>query len=52
MQVITINGMLPGPLINMSTNDVAYVNVFNYLDEPLLFTWYISERSIFVYYMI
>lgn len=37
--VITINGMLPGPLINMSTNDVAYVNVFNNLDEPLLFTW-------------
>ncbi|KAF8039125.1 hypothetical protein BT93_B1620 [Corymbia citriodora subsp. variegata] len=31
--------MLPGPLINMSTNDVAYVNVFNNLDEPLLFTW-------------
>ncbi|XP_030550473.2 monocopper oxidase-like protein SKU5 [Rhodamnia argentea] len=37
--VITINGMFPGPLINMSTNDVAYVNVFNNLDEPLLFTW-------------
>ncbi|XP_020537752.1 monocopper oxidase-like protein SKU5 [Jatropha curcas] len=37
--VITINGMFPGPLINATTNDMINVNVFNDLDEPLLFTW-------------
>ncbi|KAH6760423.1 hypothetical protein C2S51_017372 [Perilla frutescens var. frutescens] len=37
--VIKINGMFPGPLINATTNDVVSVNVFNNLDEPLLFTW-------------
>ncbi|KAG4919437.1 hypothetical protein GLYMA_20G192900v4 [Glycine max] len=37
--VITINGMFPGPLINATTNDVVHVNVFNDLDDPLLFTW-------------
>ncbi|XP_021690259.2 monocopper oxidase-like protein SKU5 [Hevea brasiliensis] len=37
--VITINGMFPGPLINSTTNDLVHVNVFNNLDEPLLFTW-------------
>ncbi|KAL5735066.1 hypothetical protein ACOSP7_032927 [Xanthoceras sorbifolium] len=37
--VITINGMFPGPLINATTNDLVHVNVFNNLDEPLLFTW-------------
>ncbi|OMO62790.1 Multicopper oxidase, type 1 [Corchorus olitorius] len=38
-RVITINGMFPGPLINATTDDVIHVNVFNFLDEPLLFTW-------------
>ncbi|WCJ19239.1 SKU5 similar 3 [Euphorbia peplus] len=38
-KVITINGMFPGPLINASTNDNVHVNVFNHIDEPLLFTW-------------
>ncbi|CAH1430419.1 unnamed protein product [Lactuca virosa] len=37
--VITINGMFPGPLINATTNDIVRVNVFNNLDEPMLFTW-------------
>ncbi|XP_075502750.1 monocopper oxidase-like protein SKU5 [Primulina tabacum] len=37
--VIKINGMFPGPLINSTTNDIIHVNVFNNLDEPLLFTW-------------
>ncbi|XXG83620.1 hypothetical protein AAC387_Pa10g1334 [Persea americana] len=37
--VITINGMFPGPLINATTNDNVYVNVFNNLDEPFLMTW-------------
>ncbi|KAF8021615.1 hypothetical protein BT93_G1918 [Corymbia citriodora subsp. variegata] len=37
--VITINGKFPGPLINATTNDFVHVNVFNGLDEPLLFTW-------------
>ncbi|KAJ9175479.1 hypothetical protein P3X46_014029 [Hevea brasiliensis] len=31
--------MFPGPLINSTTNDLVHVNVFNNLDEPLLFTW-------------
>lgn len=33
--------MFPGPLINSTTNDMIHVNVFNNLDEPLLFTWYV-----------
>ncbi|XP_035548513.1 monocopper oxidase-like protein SKU5 [Juglans regia] len=37
--VITINGKFPGPLINATTNDFVHVNVFNTMDEPLLFTW-------------
>lgn len=37
--VITINGKFPGPLINVTTNDFVHVNVYNDLDEPLLFTW-------------
>ncbi|KAJ7974997.1 monocopper oxidase-like protein SKU5 [Quillaja saponaria] len=37
--IIAINGMFPGPLINATTNDFVHVNVFNNLDEPLLFTW-------------
>ncbi|XP_021974663.2 monocopper oxidase-like protein SKU5 [Helianthus annuus] len=37
--VITINDKFPGPLINSTTNDIVRVNVFNNLDEPLLFTW-------------
>ncbi|KAI4352669.1 hypothetical protein L6164_006897 [Bauhinia variegata] len=44
-QVIAINGMFPGPLINVTTNDVVHVNVFNNMDEPLLFTWHgIQQR--------
>ncbi|KAL5569462.1 hypothetical protein UlMin_026037 [Ulmus minor] len=31
--------MFPGPLINTTTNDIVHVNVFNNMDEPLLFTW-------------
>ncbi|QHO35452.1 hypothetical protein HN51_028890 [Arachis hypogaea] len=43
--VIAINEMFPGPLINVTTNDVVHVNVFNNLDEPLLFTWHgIQQR--------
>ncbi|KAA8539242.1 hypothetical protein F0562_025934 [Nyssa sinensis] len=38
-QVITINGMFPGPLINVTTNDNLHINVFNDMDEPLLMTW-------------
>ncbi|XP_021912064.1 monocopper oxidase-like protein SKU5 [Carica papaya] len=37
--VITINGMFPGPLINATTNDNVHINVFNEIDEPVLFTW-------------
>ncbi|KAK1697678.1 hypothetical protein QYE76_014375 [Lolium multiflorum] len=38
-RVIAINGHLPGPLLNLTTNDVAHVNVVNTLDEPFLLTW-------------
>ncbi|KAB2595931.1 monocopper oxidase-like protein SKU5 [Pyrus ussuriensis x Pyrus communis] len=37
--VIAINGLFPGPLINATTNDFVHVNIFNDMDEPLLFTW-------------
>ncbi|KAH9317286.1 hypothetical protein KI387_019055, partial [Taxus chinensis] len=37
--IITINGMFPGPVINATTNDNIFVNVFNNLDEPFLITW-------------
>ncbi|KAM1125724.1 hypothetical protein FF1_040996 [Malus domestica] len=37
--VIVINGLFPGPLINATTNDFVHVNIFNDMDEPLLFTW-------------
>ncbi|KAL0002724.1 hypothetical protein SO802_016505 [Lithocarpus litseifolius] len=37
--VITINGKFPGPLINTTTNNFVHVNVFNNMEEPLLFTW-------------
>ncbi|KAF7803846.1 L-ascorbate oxidase-like protein [Senna tora] len=38
-QVILINGQFPGPQLNGSSNNNFVVNVFNKLDEPLLFTW-------------
>ncbi|XP_027185899.1 L-ascorbate oxidase homolog [Coffea eugenioides] len=38
-QVILINGEFPGPRINGTSNNNVNVNVFNNLDEPLLFTW-------------
>lgn len=38
-QVITINDQFPGPRINGTSNNNIIVNVFNHLDEPLLFTW-------------
>ncbi|KAK8520525.1 hypothetical protein V6N12_004460 [Hibiscus sabdariffa] len=37
---ILINGEFPGPNINSTTNNNVEVNVFNNLDEPLLFTWH------------
>ncbi|CAH9051110.1 unnamed protein product [Cuscuta europaea] len=38
-QGILINGQFPGPRINCTSNNNIIVNVFNDLDEPLLFTW-------------
>ncbi|XP_057825421.2 monocopper oxidase-like protein SKU5 [Cryptomeria japonica] len=38
-QVIAINGQFPGPIVNVTTNWHAVVNVMNNLDEPLLITW-------------
>nr|GMD68802.1 L-ascorbate oxidase homolog [Ipomoea batatas] len=36
---ILINGKLPGPTINSTSNNNIVINVFNELDEPLLFHW-------------
>ncbi|PIA60538.1 hypothetical protein AQUCO_00300196v1 [Aquilegia coerulea] len=38
-QVIMINNQFPGPNINSTSNNNLIVNVFNNLDEPLLFSW-------------
>ncbi|PRQ44201.1 putative L-ascorbate oxidase [Rosa chinensis] len=38
-QGILINGEFPGPNINSTTNNNIVINVFNNLDEPLMFTW-------------
>lgn len=38
-QGILINGEFPGPNLNTTTNNNVVINVFNNLDEPLLFTW-------------
>lgn len=40
--MIGINGEFPGPTISARSNDVIVVNVFNRLDEPLLFTWFVD----------
>lgn len=40
-QAILINGKFPGPNINSTTNNNIVLNVFNNIDEPILFTWYI-----------
>ncbi|XP_006644902.1 L-ascorbate oxidase homolog [Oryza brachyantha] len=45
-KVILINDMFPGPTINCSSNNNIVVNVFNQLDQPLLFTWHgIQQRK-------
>ncbi|GMN49590.1 hypothetical protein TIFTF001_018757 [Ficus carica] len=38
-QAILINGKFPGPNINSTTNNNIVLNVFNNIDEPILFTW-------------
>ncbi|WCJ37248.1 Monocopper oxidase-like protein SKU5 [Euphorbia peplus] len=38
-QVIGINGIFPGPILNVTSNWNVVVNVKNQLDEPLLITW-------------
>ena len=40
-QVILINGQFPGPNLNTTTNNNIVLNVFNQLDEPLLFHWFV-----------
>ena len=36
---ILINGQFPGPNLNTTTNNNVVINIFNELDEPILFTW-------------
>lgn len=38
-RVLLINGQFPGPEISTVTNVNLLINVFNSIDEPLLFTW-------------
>ena len=44
-KVILINGEFPGPRINCSSNNNIVINVFNQLDQPLLFTWSVLHCS-------
>jgi len=41
LQGILINGQFPGPQIDAVTNDNLIINVYNYLREPFLISWYI-----------
>ena len=49
-KMLLINDAFPGPTINCTSNNNIIVNVFNQIDKPLLFTWYVgllrSVRSI------
>ncbi|GLU04584.1 hypothetical protein SLE2022_217220 [Rubroshorea leprosula] len=38
-QVIVINDMFPGPLLNASTDDVLTIHIHNNLTDPFLLTW-------------
>ncbi|XP_019085785.1 PREDICTED: monocopper oxidase-like protein SKS1 [Camelina sativa] len=38
-QIIVINDMFPGPILNATANDIIIVNIFNNLNEPFLMTW-------------
>ncbi|CAA0805961.1 SKU5 similar 3 [Striga hermonthica] len=38
-QVIGIEGLFPGPILNVTTNWNLVINVKNNLDEPFLLTW-------------
>ncbi|KAL5220325.1 hypothetical protein ABZP36_025038 [Zizania latifolia] len=45
-KLILINDMFPGPTINCTSNNNIVINVFNQLDQPLLFTWHgIQQRK-------
>uniref|UniRef100_A0A0E0FEX2 Plastocyanin-like domain-containing protein n=1 Tax=Oryza nivara TaxID=4536 RepID=A0A0E0FEX2_ORYNI len=45
-EAIGINGQLPGPALNVTTNWNLVVNVRNGLDEPLLLTWHgVQQRK-------
>lgn len=46
-QVILINGQFPGPNINSTTNNNIVINVFNNLDQPFLFSWYVHSSCIY-----
>ncbi|KAL7113671.1 hypothetical protein ACP275_04G074800 [Erythranthe tilingii] len=38
-QVIGVDGIFPGPILNVTTNWNVVINVKNNLDEPFLLTW-------------
>ncbi|KAK7835204.1 monocopper oxidase-like protein sku5 [Quercus suber] len=38
-QVIVINDQFPGPLLNVTTDNVVHVNIHNNLTDPFLMTW-------------
>ncbi|KAL0016984.1 hypothetical protein SO802_004053 [Lithocarpus litseifolius] len=38
-QVIVINDQLPGPLLNVTTDNVVHINIHNDMTDPFLTTW-------------
>lgn len=49
-QVIAINGKFPGSLINVTTNNNVFVNVYNELDEDLLITWFFPLLQYIIFF--
>lgn len=45
-QGILINRQFPGPNINSTTNNNIVINVYNYLDEPFLLSWFVFPQLI------
>lgn len=47
-QGILINGQFPGPQIEAVTNDNLIISVFNSLDQPFLFSWFVFFSAKFL----
>jgi L-ascorbate oxidase len=49
---ILINGQFPGPNINSTTNNNIIINVYNYLDEPFLLSWFVNFHQLLKYFVL